>query len=67
MHAILGQCHLITWWRGQRPTRHRLWGRLGDTGMLWGSAQDFNHHCCMLLVPAEEVQTANAHALLPQP
>ena len=65
MPAILGQRHLITWWRGQRPTRHRLWGRLGDTGGFRGSTQDFKHSCCMLLVPAEEMRTANSHALLP--
>ena len=67
MRAILGQCHLITCCRGQWPTRHRLWDRLGDTGGFWGSTQDFKHHCCMLLVPAKEMRTANLHALLPQP
>ena len=67
MPAILGQCHLITCWRGQWPTRHRLWGRLGDTGGFWGSTQDFKHHCCMLLVPGKEMRTANSHALLPHP
>ena len=67
MRAILGQCHLITCWRGQWPTRHKLWGRLGDTGGFWGSTQDFKHHCYMLLVPGKEMRTANSHALLPHP
>ena len=67
MPAILGQRHLITSWRGQRPTRHRLWGWLGDMGGFWGGTQDFKYHCCMLLVPAEEMRTANSHALLPHP
>ena len=67
MPAILGQCHVITCWRGQWPTRHRLWGRLGDTGGFWGSTHDFKHHCCMLLVPGKEMRTANSHALLPHP
>ena len=67
MPAILGQCHLITCWRGQWPTRHRLWGRLGDTGGFWGSTQDFKNHCCVLLVRAKEMRTANLHALLPHP
>ena len=67
MPARLGQCHLITCWRRQWPTRHGLWSRLGDTGGFWGSTQDFKHHCCMLLVPAKEIRTANSHALLPHP
>ena len=67
MPAILGQHHLNTWWRGQRPTRHRWWGWLGDTGGFWGGTHDFKHHCCMLLVPAEEMRTANSHAPLPHP
>ena len=67
MPAILGQRHLITWWRGQRPTRHRWRGWLGDTGGFWGGTQDFKYHCCMLLVPAEEMRTTNSHALLPHP
>ena len=36
-------------------------------GGFWGGTQDFKHHCCMLLVPAEEMRTANSHALLPHP
>ena len=67
MPAILGQCHLISCWRGQWPTRHRLWGWLGDTGGFWGSTQDIKHHCCMLLVPGKEMRTTNSHALLPHP
>ena len=67
MPAIYGQRHLITWWRGQRPTRHRWPGWLGDTGGFWGGTQDFKYHCCMLLVPAEEMRTTNSHALLPHP
>ena len=63
MPAIPGQCHLITCWRGQWPTRQRLWGRLGDTQGFRGSTQDFKHHCCLLLVPANEMRTAHSHAL----
>ena len=36
-------------------------------GGFWGSTQDFKHHCCLLLIPAQEMQTANSHALLPHP
>ena len=65
MPAIRGKCHLITCWRRRWPTRHKLWGRLGDTGGFWGSTQDFKHQCCMPLVLVEEMRTANSHALLP--
>ena len=67
MPALLRQRHLITCWREQRPTRHRLVGRFGDTAGLWGGTQDFKHHCCMPLVHAEEMRTANPHALPPHP
>ena len=40
-------------------------GRLGDAGGFRGSTQDFKHHCCMHLVPADEMRTANSHALPP--
>ena len=43
----------------------RSWGRLGDTGVFGGGTQDLKHHCCMLLVLAEELCTANSHSLLP--
>ena len=36
-------------------------------GGVSGCREDFKHHCCMLLVPAEEMRTANSHSLLPQP
>ena len=65
-----GACYtgsVITCWRGQWPTRHRLWDRLGNTGGFWGSTQDFKHHWSMLLVPAKEMRTATSHALLPHP
>ena len=67
MPAILGQCHLITGGRGGGSTRQRSWGRLGDTRVFGGSREDFKQHSCMLLVPAEEMRTANSHSLLPHP
>ena len=45
----------------------RSWGRLGYTGVFWGSTGDFKHHCCMLLVLAKKMRTANSHSLLPHP
>jgi hypothetical protein len=35
--------------------------------VFWGSTQHFKHHCCMLLVPVEEMRTTNSHSLLPHP
>ena len=67
MPAILGQCHLITGSRGRWPARNGLRGRLGDRRVFWGSTQHFKHHCCMLLVPVEEMRTTNSHSLLPHP
>ena len=42
-------------------------GLLGIWEGVWGSTQDFKHHCNMLLVPTEEMRRANSHALLPHP
>ena len=67
MPAILGQCHLITGSRGRWPARNGLRGRLGDRRVFWGGTQHFKHHCCMLLVPVEEMRTTNSHSLLPHP
>ena len=35
--------------------------------MFRGNTKGFKHHCCMLLVRAQEMGTANAHSLLPHP
>ena len=67
MPDILCQCHLIPGSRGRWPARNGLRGRLGDRRVFWGSTQHFKHHCCMLLIPVEEMRTTNSQSLLPHP
>ena len=45
--------HLL---EGAVANRHRLWGRLRDTGGFWGSTRDFKHHWCILLVLSKKCE-----------